>query len=143
MTDSPARSVVYERTIPYSTMRVWRALTEPASIAQWLYDNDFRPVVGHRFQFRGKPRPHWDGIVESEVLAVDPEKRLSYRWDASGGAPGTGLRTVVTWTLAAADGGTHVHMEQSGFRSEEEAKGPSSGWERLFNSLERVVASLK
>lgn len=99
-------------------------------------------MVGHRFQFRGKPRPHWNGIIESEVLTVEPEKRLSYSWNASGGEQVTGLRTVVIWTLAAVDGGTHVHMEQLGFRSEEEAKGPSSGGERLFHSLERVVAKL-
>jgi hypothetical protein len=33
-------------------------------------------------------------------------------------------------------------MEQFGFRSEDEAKGPSYGWGRLFTILERVVGGL-
>jgi len=50
--------------------RLWSALTDSRKLAKWIADNDFKPVVGHRFQFRHQPTEFWDGIVNSEVLAV-------------------------------------------------------------------------
>jgi uncharacterized protein YndB with AHSA1/START domain len=143
MNDASPRSVVFERDMPHSPEKIWRVLTERALIAGWLYENDFEPVVGHRFSFRGQPRPHWNGIIDSQVLAVEPNKRLSYNWNSSGEDAAAGLKTVVTWTLTPGTaGGTHVRMEQSGFRSEEESKGASYGWDRLLNNLERVASGL-
>jgi uncharacterized protein YndB with AHSA1/START domain len=143
MTESSTRSVVFEREMPHPPERIWRALTEGPLIAQWLYENDFQPVVGHPFNFRGKARPHWNGVIDGRVLIVEPNEQLSYDWNASGGEAAEGLKTVVAWTLTPGNGSTtQVRMEQSGFRSEDEAKGPSYGWERLFTNLERVVAGL-
>ena len=100
-------------------------------------------MVGHRFNFRGKPRPHWNGVIEGKVLVVEPKERLLYDWSATGEEAAQGLKTVVAWTLTPANGSaTHVRMEQFGFRSEDEAKGPTYGWERLFTNLEKVVGGL-
>jgi uncharacterized protein YndB with AHSA1/START domain len=82
--------------------------------------NDLQPVVGHRFKFRADPMPHWNGVTECEVLTVEPNKRLSYTWKASGGEAANGLKPIVTWSLTRTAGGVLVRMEQSGFRPEEE-----------------------
>jgi uncharacterized protein YndB with AHSA1/START domain len=106
--------------------------------------NDFRPVVGHKFQFRAAPMPHRNGVADSEVLVVEPYERLSYTWNASGDEAASGLKTVVTWTPTPTKGGVLVRMGQSGFRPEEEAndQGASYGWQRFLGGLERVTAWL-
>ena len=138
------RSVVVEREMPHPPEKVWRALTQNPLLEAWLMKNDFRPVVGHRFNFRAAPMPHWNGVVDCEVLVVEPRERLSYSWNASGDEAAGGLKTVVTWTLTPTTGGTQVRMEQSGFRTEDEAgyKGAGYGWQRFFAGLERVLAGL-
>jgi uncharacterized protein YndB with AHSA1/START domain len=71
------RSIVIEREMPHPPERVWRALTQGALIEEWLMENDFQPVVGHRFNFRATPMPNWNGIVDCQVLVVEPNQRLS------------------------------------------------------------------
>jgi len=138
------RSLVIERKMLVSPDKVWRALTQSALMEEWLMKNDFEPVVGHRFTFRADPMPHWNGITDCEVLAVEPSKRLSYSWNASGEEAANGLKTVVTWTLTPTEGGTLVRMEQSGFQPEEEQnfQGANDGWPRFIAGLERVAAGL-
>jgi uncharacterized protein YndB with AHSA1/START domain len=132
------RSVVIERELPHPPEKVWRALTEGPLIKEWLMDNDFQPVVGHTYNFRSTPVPNWNGIIDSEVLVVEPNKKLSYSWSS------LGLESVVVWTLAATEGGTLVRMEHSGFGPNQEAayKGASYGWTKFIGNLERVVAGL-
>jgi uncharacterized protein YndB with AHSA1/START domain len=134
-TAASPRTLVIERVFPHPPEKLWRALTETPLIAQWLMNNDFEPVVGRKFQFRSDPVPNWNGVIDCEVLIVDPLKQLSYRWDSMG------LGSIVLWTLTPADGGTHVRMEQSGFRSEEDAnfKGATYGWKRFFDGLGRML----
>jgi len=146
MTKTPAttRSIVIEREMPHAPERVWRALTRGTLIEEWLMKNDFQPVVGHRFNFRATPMPHWNGVVDCQVLAVEPNQRLSYSWNASGEEAAGGLKTVVTWTLTPTESGVLVRMEQSGFRPEDEAnyQGANYGWQRYIGGLERVAAGL-
>jgi len=139
------RSLVIEREMPHPPEKIWRALTQSPLIEDWLMKHDFQPVVGNRFNLRATPGPHWNGVTDCEVLVVEPHARLSYTWNASGEEAAGGLKTVVTWTLTPTNGGTHVRMEQSGFRPEEEAnyQGAIYGWQRFFGGLERVVAGLK
>lgn len=139
------RSLVVEREMPHPPEKIWRAITQSPLIDEWLMKNDFQPIVGHRFNFRATPMPHWNGVTDCEVLVVEPNERLSYSWNASGDEAAGGLKTVVTWTLKPTKGGTHVRMEQSGFRPEEEAnyQGATYGWQRFIGSLEKVVAGLE
>jgi uncharacterized protein YndB with AHSA1/START domain len=83
--------------------------------------------------------PKWDGVIDCEVLVVEPNKQLSYSWNS------LGLESVVVWTLAATSGGTLVRMEQSGFRPDQDSfyKGANYGWQNFIGGLERVVAGLK
>ncbi|MGA8742025.1 MAG: SRPBCC domain-containing protein [Terracidiphilus sp.] len=140
MTDIAAtRSLVIEREMPHPPEKIWRALTQGPLIAEWLMTNDFQPVVGHRFQFRATPVPGWNGIIDSQVLEVEPNLRLSYGWASMG------LETFVTWTLTPTEGGTLLRMEQSGFPSEEGAnyKGAKYGWNKFINNLEHTVGGLQ
>ena len=132
------RSVIIEQEMPHPVEKVWRALTQGPLLEEWLMKNDFQPVVGHTFQFRATPMPNWNGIIDSEVLVIEPNSRLSYSWGSMG------LKSVVTWTLTPTKDGTHVRMEQTGFPSEESAyyKGASYGWQKFIGSLELVVAKL-
>jgi len=136
MTDTvTARTLVIEREMAHPPEKIWRALTEGKLIEEWLMSNDFQPVVGHRFSFRATPVPGWSGVIDSEVLVVEPHARLAYSWGT------LGLESVVTWTLTPTGGGTLLRMEQSGFPSEEgpNYKGAKYGWQRFIGNLERVV----
>jgi uncharacterized protein YndB with AHSA1/START domain len=135
---APTRSLIIEREMPHPPEKVWRALTQGPLIEEWLMKNDFEPVVGHRFNFRSTPVPGWNGVIESEVLAVEPHARLAYSWGTMG------MMSVVTWTLTPTAGGTHVRMEQTGFPSEESAsyKGATYGWTKFIGNMERVVGGL-
>jgi uncharacterized protein YndB with AHSA1/START domain len=130
-TASETRSVIVEREIAYPPEKVWRALTQPHLIEEWLMKNDFEPVVGHRFNLRAD----W-GAVDCQVRAVEPNKTLSYTWAAHG------LESVVTWTLTPTSTGTRLRMEQSGFRPDQQQfyEGAKGGWQRFVAALEQVVA---
>jgi uncharacterized protein YndB with AHSA1/START domain len=95
---------------PHSVSRVWEALTSSEALAAWLMPNDFKPVVGHRFMFRTRPAPGFDGIVRCEVLELDPARQMVWSW------AGGNIDTTVTFTLEeTADGGTRLRMHQVGF----------------------------
>jgi uncharacterized protein YndB with AHSA1/START domain len=93
-------------------------------------------MIGQPLAFRATPMPNWNGIIDCEVLVVEPNEKLSYSWNSMG------LESVVVWTLAATSGGTLVRMEQSGFRPDQEAnyQGANYGWQKFIGNLERVVA---
>lgn len=133
MNEAPTQtqSVIIEREIPYPADKIWRALTQPHLIDEWLMKNDFAQVVGHRFSLRAD----W-GVVECKVLIAEPNKSLSYSWGAYG------LESVVTWTLTPTPAGTHLRMEQSGFRQDQQQfyQGAKAGWQRFVSQLEQVVA---
>ena len=128
------RSVVVERDIPHPPEKIWRALTQPHLIAEWLMKSDFKPTVGHDFKFSAD----W-GSVECRVTTVEPNKTLSYTWGAYG------LESVVTWTLTPTSTGTHLRMEQVGFRPDQQQAygGAKAGWPRFLASLEQVLARME
>jgi uncharacterized protein YndB with AHSA1/START domain len=139
MTDTaPTKTLVIERDIPHPQEKIWRALTQSPLIDEWLMKNDFQPTVGHRFNFRSTPVPGWDGVIACEVLVVEPNSRLSYSWGTMG------MVSMVAWTLTPTKDGTHVRMEQTGFRSEQDAayKGATYGWTKFIGNLERVAGGL-
>ncbi|MEW9616327.1 SRPBCC domain-containing protein [Shinella sp. S4-D37] len=133
------RSVVVEREIAHPPEKLWRALTQPHLIAEWLMRNDFKPVVGHSFTLSGD----W-GSVECDVLAVEPEKTLTYTWNHVHDDPLYDLRSVVSFTLTPTASGTLLRMEQTGFRPEQKQAfgGARHGWEQHFTNLERVLAEM-
>jgi uncharacterized protein YndB with AHSA1/START domain len=136
MNEPETRSVVVERELPYPPEKIWRALTQPHLIEEWLMKNDFNPLVGHRFNLRRTPKPDVNIVVDCQVLVVEPNKTLSYTWSAFD------LESVVTWTLTPTSTGTQLRMEQSGFRPDQKLAygGARGGWQAFFANLEQVLA---
>ena len=132
MTDVAAeiRTVTVEREIGYPPEKIWRALTQPHLLQEWLMQSDFVPEADRVFTFRGE----W-GSVDCKVLELDAPRSLSYSWNAMG------LESVVTWTLTPTAGGTHLRMDQSGFRKDQEQayQGARFGWKRMIEKLEQVL----
>lgn len=125
-----SRSVVFERELPHRPEKVWRALTQPHLIAEWLGKMDFAPVTGHR----GQIRFDW-GAVDCQVRVVEENRRLSYSWDSGD------LKSVVTWSLVATPAGTRLHLEQSGFKADQPRYfgGARAGWPRFLDAMAQVL----
>jgi uncharacterized protein YndB with AHSA1/START domain len=136
---SETLAVVVERDFPHPPEKLWRALTEPHLIGEWLMQNDFSPVVGHRFQFRAQPQPGWSGIIDCQVLVVEPLKTLAYSW--AGGDGPLAVRTTVTLSLTPAGKGTHLRMEQAGFPAGQKQNyhGARHGWQHFLERLGEVA----
>ena len=135
---SETRTVTVERDIAHPPHKLWRALTQPHLIAEWLMRNDFGLAVGHRFKLTGE----WGGVLDCEVLAVEPERMLSYTWNHAHADPAYALQSVVTFTLSATEGGTHLKVEQTGFRPEQKQAlgGAKAGWAQFLGKLEQLLA---
>jgi uncharacterized protein YndB with AHSA1/START domain len=125
------RTVVVEREMAHPPEKIWRALTQPHLMAEWLMKTDFAPVVGQGFTLSGD----W-GSVDCKVLEIEANRSLSYSWDAMG------LVSVVTWTLTPTPAGTQLRMEQTGFRPDQEHayQGAKFGWAKMFGALEETLA---
>jgi len=131
-------SVVVERELSHPPKKVWRALTQPHLIEEWLMKSDFKPAVGHRFNLRGD----WGGVLDCEVLSIEPNKTLSYTWNFAHDDAAFNLKSVVTFTLTSTRAGTRLRMEQSGFRTDQKQAygGAKAGWQQFFAKLEQVLA---
>ena len=133
-------SISFEFDLRHSPEKVWRALTDPALLAEWLLPVlDFKLEPGAAFTFKTQPYPGWDGTVNCGILEVEARKKLSYTW-----VVGDMLDTVVTFTLVPTASGTRLSLVQSGFKPEQKQNfgGARYGWnmmgEKLFDLLARV-----
>lgn len=138
MTD--LRTVVVERDLPYPPERVWRALTTPSLMAEWLMRPEgFDAMPGTAFKLHGD----W-GSVDCEVLHAEPSRALTLRWDHPHDDPAYALQSTVSFTLTATPTGTRLRMEQSGFRPEQRMAygGAKGGWRQHLEALEGVAGRL-
>jgi uncharacterized protein YndB with AHSA1/START domain len=131
------RSVVVEREFPHPPEKVWRALTQPHLIEEWLMENDFQSVIGHRFKLRGD----WGGVLDCEVLEVEPHETLSYTWNHAHEDAAFALKSVVVFTLTRTSKGTRLRMEQTGFRPEQKQAfgGAKAGWRQFLDNLDQLL----
>ena len=139
-TATQTRSVTVEREIAHPPEKLWRALTQPHLIAEWLMKNDFAPTIGHRFNLRGE----WGGVLDCEVLEIAPNETLAYSWDFAHDDPAFALKSVVTFTLAPTAGGTLLRVEQAGFRPDQKQAfgGARLGWQQFLGKLEELATRL-
>lgn len=113
--------------------KLWSAVTDSKKLAKWVLENDFEPIVGHQFQFRAEPNAYWDGIINGEVMLVEPPTRLSYTW-----AVGEEKHTV-TWTLQdLGDGTVNLHLDQTGFSNIHGLEGARHGWSKWCDQLQAL-----
>ena len=133
------RSVVIERTLPHPPAKVWRALSESDLLARWMMPNDFALQVGRAFQFRTQPVGGWNGIVDAQVVEIDPPNRMVWEWGV-----GSDLVTTITFTLTADGAGSKLRLVQDGFKPEQEAnrRGAEYGMNMMADRLPAVLEDL-
>src|SRR6202012_5795031 len=138
MTVTETLSVVVEREMPHPPEKLWRALTQPHLIEEWLMKNDFKPARGNRVKLGGE----WGGVRDCEVLGVEPNKELAYPWNHVHDDAAFNLQSTVTFPLTPTAAGTWLRMEQSGFRPDQRQAfgGANAGWQQMFAKLEQVLA---
>lgn len=142
MTNAIRREIV----IPQSREQVWRAITDSATLAEWMYPNDFEPRVGHHFTFRvpANPKVGFIGlVVRCEVLECEPPSWLLFSWSVGGPVD----NTRVSFRLEPDGDGTRLLFEHSGFDvsvpfGEQAFHGAEFGWAKMFKQLAAVVARL-
>ena len=145
------KTIRREILIPQPREQVWRALTDSATLAEWMFPNDLEPRVGHHFTFRVPPNPKvgFEGMMVScEVLECEPPRentggRLAFSWSAGGPVD----NTRVSFRLEPDGDGTRVFFEHSGFDvsqpfGEQAFAGAEFGWAKMFKQLAAVVAGL-
>jgi uncharacterized protein YndB with AHSA1/START domain len=137
---SQAEALAFEFDLQHSPEKVWRALTDPALLAEWLL-----PVVdlalepGAAFAFKTQPHPGWDGTVNCRLLEIEAPTRLSYTW-----VVGDMLDTVVTFTLTPTASGTRLSLVQSGFKPDQKQNfgGARYGWKMMGGKLVDLLARI-
>ena len=134
-------SLTFHFSYPIET--IWKALTDSTILSQWIWGNNFQPIVGKSFQFWTEPSQWWNGKVDGEVLEVDEPYILSYSWISAGES------THVAWTVKENhdNNGTIVHLKQTGFSEETKSRsealdGAASAWTTMLKKLDQVLAQL-
>lgn len=127
-------TLVIERVLNHPADKVWRALTQPHLVREWLMEGDISAEEGHRFAFATS-----FGQIACQVMEVEPGVRIAYSWEA------LGLESVVTWTLTDQGRSTHLRMEQTGFRPDQAQAygGAHAGWKRFIGNLETLLETQK
>lgn len=139
---SQTESISFEFEFHHSPQKVWRALTDPVLLAEWLLPViDLKLEHGAAFRLQAPSFPGWDGTVNCRMLEIETHRKLSYSWSVGD----MGLDTVVTFTLTPVGSGTHLSLVQSGFKSSQKQNfaGAQYGWKmmggKLVELLERAV----
>jgi uncharacterized protein YndB with AHSA1/START domain len=136
---SQTEALTFEFDLKHPPQKVWRALTDPALLAEWLL-----PVVegklepGAAFMFKTQPYPGWDGTVNCRMLEIEAHKKLSYAWTVPF------LDTVVTFTLTPTASGTRLSLVQSGFKPDQKQNlgGARYGWKMMGGKLVDLLARI-
>jgi len=112
------RTIQHQFTFPHPPEVVWEYLTDAELLAQWLMPSDFKPIVGHKFQFNARPKIKigFDGRIYCQVLEIVPHKKLVYSWKGGMSKEHPSLDSTVTWTLTHAGENTILHLEHAGFK---------------------------
>lgn len=149
MSDEDPTAIRVDQFLAHPPAKVWRALTEPDLIAQWLMPGDFRLKVGHRYTMQGRPIPDtgFSGTAQAEVLAFEPRRMLRVRWRDAGPSAGNAEWTI-TWTLRPEGRGTRLFLLHEGFDPDDPRQRRArtimgGGWSSgVPRALERVLARL-
>jgi uncharacterized protein YndB with AHSA1/START domain len=134
-------SITFELDLKHPPQKVWRAISEPALLAEWLLPTiDLKLEKGAAFKLKSQPFPGWDGIVDCKFLEIEANKKLSYTWNVGG----MELDTVVTFTLEPTPSGTRLHLVQSGFKPAQKQNwgGARYGWNLMGGKLVEVLAKI-
>jgi uncharacterized protein YndB with AHSA1/START domain len=136
---SQTESLSFDFDLPHAPEKVWRALTDPALLAEWLL-----PVVGLKlepgaaFMFKTQPYPDWDGTVNCRFVEIEANRKISYTWTVPF------LDTVVTFELTPTSSGTRLSLVQSGFKQDQKQEfgGARYGWNMMGGKLVDLLARI-
>ena len=136
---SQGESISFDFDLHHRVEKVWRALTDPALLGEWLL-----PVIGFKlepgttFTFTAPPQPGWDGIVHCRLLESEALRTLSYAWVVGD------IDTVVTFALTPTASGTRLQVVQTGFKPEQKRNfnGARYGWKMMAGKLEELLATM-
>lgn len=136
-----AGTIAFDLDLQHPPEKVWRALTEPELLAEWLlpaFDLQLQP--GAAFTLKTQPYPGWDGTVNCRFVEIEPQRTLSYTWVVGD----MELDTVVTFALTPTASGTHLSLVQSGFKPEQKREfgGARYGWKMMGGKLADLLARL-
>jgi len=136
--EGDTRTVIVERQFAAPPEKLWRALTQPHLIEEWLMKTDLNPIEGHRFTLRKDPTPEISVVIDCEMRTVEENKTLSYTWSAYG------IETLVTFSLTPVQGGTRLRLEQAGFPADNKAaiKGANASWPIFLTELEKLLTRI-
>jgi uncharacterized protein YndB with AHSA1/START domain len=129
---SQTESISLEFDLHHAPEKVWRALTDPVLLVEWLLPVvDLKIEPGAAFTFKAQPQPGWDGIVNCRFLEIEPHRKLSYSWVVGE------IDTVVTFTLTLTPLGTRLLLVQSGFKPDQKQNfaGARYGWKMMGGKL--------
>ena len=136
---SQTESIAFELDLPHPPEKVWRALTDPALLAEWLLPViAFKLEPGAAFTFKTQRYLGWDGVVNCQMLEFEPQRKLRYTWTVPF------LDTVVTFTLKPSATGTGLVIVQSGFKTEQKREfgGARYGWNMMGGKLVELLARI-
>lgn len=132
-------TICFEIDLSHPPEKVWRALTDPALLSEWLLPTlQFGLTPGAAVTFKTRPFPGWDGTVRGQMLELEAPRRLRYTWVVGEMA----LETIVTFTLTPTDAGTRLVVVQSGFKPEQKQNfgGARYGWNLMGGKLIELLA---
>lgn len=133
-------AIAFEFDLPHAPEKVWRAITDPALLAEWLLPvTGLDLAIGSAFRFTAPPKPGWDGTVDCRIIEIEPHRKLRYSW-----VVGDFLDTIVTFTLTPGESGTHVLLVQSGFRPDQKQNfgGARYGWRMMGQKLVQLLGRI-
>ncbi len=137
---SQSETISFDFDLGHSPQKVWRALTDPSLLAEWLLPViDLKLEPRAAFKFKTQPYPGWDGTVNCQMLEIEAQKKLSYSW-----VVGDMLDTVVTFTLTPTASGTRLSLVQSGFKADQKKNfgGARYGWKMMGGKLLDLLARI-
>ena len=138
-TRSQTDSLSFEFDLHHSPEKVWRALTDPVLLAEWLLPViDLKLEPGAAFTFKSQPQPGWDGVVNCRFLEIEGHRKLSWRWVVGD------IDTVVTFTLIPTASGTQLSLVQSGFKPHQKQNlgGARYGWKMMGGKLVELLGRI-
>ena len=139
---SQTESISFEFDLHHLPEKVWRALTDPVLLAEWLLPVfELKLEPGAAFTFKTQPYPGWDGVVNSRIVEIEAHRKLSYTWVVGD----MDIDTVVTFTLTPTASGTRLSIVQSGFKPDQrkEFGGARYGWKMMGGKLVDLLARLE
>lgn len=120
-----------ERIVEHDRREVWRMLTDPAALVNWLAPAEIDARKGGRIHI---DFPESGAIIDSRITEFDPPGLLAYSW-SSGDEPGRPLR----WQLESLGTETRLALTLRLPGDEDIAKA-AAGWDA---HIEMLLAALE